>query len=661
MRPDDGGSGGGVFSGIDPDRLKGTIDSVRRDQETLRDRASFYKAQLAYYGLGAKEFTDILHVASWAQDELPMLRRRYHLALNMENDPYPGFKGLVQINEAAVSRTANAEAAKAAERATELAKKDHADLSPEEFDELNRLFAQNYDEYPFAEKFVGALGAQKTLQLWDSLSNLGKPAGYGQVSDFARADDLDAMQKNLSLTVAAATNSDTPAIRQWKKDMVAIGDKPIRDPGPSPYGGSGGPEGFIVMSNLMRYGDYDDKFLVDYGAALVSEDRRILEDVGQPYATGWGTTSTLNHLGNDEGNDPLTGYMKALANSPHAATKFFTARQKGDDGKPESNYTYLFEKRTWPNDSMPGKESVTGFNSMGHALEAATTGHRPGEPASSDDIKHSKEQAALFSAIVTSVSEDQDRLREHAYLSDSFANIAAEYMPDMQRNMTSDIMYAEKLYPVSGAAAHLDRYDVARFLHTVARNKEGYDRLNVSQHVYAAALMEAQKEHPGAYPQSTGEAINNIAYTTGLFQGVIGDGQHFQADKNDADANARDGAWKEHVSLWGGSLVGSATSIAMAPFTGPAGVVAGGLAGTASGEIFKGILDGFDGDGSEEKEQVYKNVKRMDQVEHSAILTTQQSAKTATGDAATASRAGESAGKGFNDANALIDRSEAAR
>ena len=143
--------------------------------------------------------------------------------------------------------------------------------------------------------------------------------------------------------------------------------------------------------------------------------------------------------------------------------------------------------------------------------------------------------------------------------------------------------------------------------------------------------MESQKDHPDAYPQSTDAAINDIAYTTGLFQGVIGDGQQFQADKNDADANARDGAWKEHASLWGGSLVGSTVSVATASFTGPAGVYAGGLVGTAAGEIFNGILDGFDGDGSEEKEQVYKNVGRADQVEHSAILTTQESVKSAHG------------------------------
>jgi hypothetical protein len=296
---------------------------------------------------------------------------------------------------------------------------------------------------------------------------------------------------------------------------------------------------------------------------------------------------------------------------------------------------------------------------MGHALEAATTGHRPGEPATAEDVKHSKEQAGLFSALVKSVSEDQDRLRSHEYMSDSFANISAEYMPDLHRALDSDVTNGSELFPTPGVAAKIDKYDAARFLHAVARNKEGYGVLNVSQHVYAAALMEQQVKHPGSYPENTKDTINKLSYGTGLFQGVIGMGQHFQADKNNADAAARDDAWKAHASTWGGSVVGSATAIATAPFTGPGGVMAGGLAGTAAGEVFNGILNGFGGDGEEEKEQVYKNVKRMDQVERSAIVTTQEAVKAATGSEESESLAGDEAGKGFGRANDLVEDSKA--
>ncbi|PSM38770.1 hypothetical protein C6Y14_34905 [Streptomyces dioscori] len=652
----DSSSGGSVFSGIDPDALKGTIDSVQRDQEKLQDRASYYKTELAHYGVGAEELQDILHVAGWARDELPMLKRRYHLSMNMDNSPFSAFKGMVQINEANVTRAANAAAAKDAKRATKLAKKDPEDLSPAELSELNTLFALNHDQYPFAEKVVGALGARKTLQLWYGMSNLGSAPGYGRPSDFKSSDALDDVQRNLSLTVAAATNSTAPAMVRWKKDMVVLGGDPIAEPGPPPYGSSGGPKGFLVMSNLMRFGDYDDKFLENYGTALIKEDKQVLDGPGP----AWGATGRLNHVGNDKGNDPLTGYMKALSNSPAAATVFFTAKQKNEAGKPESNFKYLFESREWPNDSKPGEESVTGRNSLGHALEAAMTGHRPGEEATTEDVKHSEAQAKLFESLVRSVSEDQDLLRNHEYFSDSFANISAEYMPDMQRALDADIMYGDKLYPTSGTAAEMDTADTVRFLYAVSRNGEGYERLMVSQHVYAAALMEAQVKHPSTYPQPADAAIDKITYGTGLFQGVIGAGQHFQADKDSADSAAQSSAWKDHASTWGGSLVGSATAIAMTPFTGPGGVVAGGLAGTAAGEIFSGILDGFGDDGEQRKEQVYQNVKNTAQSERSAILTTQYSVRAATGDDSAASRAGDQAGRGFADAVPLIDKRVAA-
>ncbi|WP_404194275.1 hypothetical protein [Streptomyces tauricus] len=658
MDKDDNASGGIVFSGIDPDALKSTIDSVSRDQETLQTRASYYKTELAYYGLGAEELQDILHVASWARDELPMLKRRYHLSMNMDNSPFPGFKGMVQINEARVTRAANAAAAKDAKRATNLAKKDPEDLTPEELDELTTLFALNHDQYPFAEKVVGALGAAKTLQLWYGISNLGSAPGYGRPSDFKSSDALDEVQRNLSLTVAAATNSDAPAMVRWKKDMVALGGNPIAEPGPPPYGSSGGPNGFLVMSNLMRFGDYDDKFLEDYGTALIKEDKQVLNGPGP----AWGATGRLNHVGNDKGNDPLTGYMKALSNSPAAATVFFTAKHKNEAGKPESNFKYLFESREWPNDSKPGEESVTGRNSLGHALEAAMTGHRPGEQATTETAKHTKAQADLFRSLVTSVSKDQDLLRNHEYMSDSFANISADYMPDLHQALTDDKSNGHLLYPTANpkTAAGVQEHDAVRFLHALARNKEGYDTLNISQHAYAAALTERQVKHPGAftYPPGSEDTVKMLAYDTGRFQGVIGRGRYFQANMDNTEVAARDNAWKEHASTWGGSIVGSATAIATAPFTGPGGIALGGLAGTAADEVFNGILDGFDND-QKEKEQVYQNVKGLSDIKSSSILTTQKSVISATGSKNYESLAGSEAGRGFQSANSMIQNTDA--
>ncbi|MGW5865806.1 hypothetical protein ACWFRJ_26890 [Streptomyces sp. NPDC055239] len=661
MVSDDNPGPKGVFSGIDPDALKGTIESIRRDHEKLSDRAGYYKLQLAYFGVGEKELGDVLRVANWASDELPLLKRRYHLSMKADSVPYSGGKGMVKINEASVTRAANAAAAKDAKRAAELAKKDPEDLTTEEFDELNFLFSSNYDEYPFAEKFAISLGPRKSLQFWEQASRLGSSHGYGNVSDFNRKGKLDDLQRNLSLTFAQATNSDTPAMDRWKRKMVDIGDEPIREPGPPPHGDSGGPIGFVVMSNLMRVGDYDDKFLDSYGKALVKKDKEVMDGPNSGWTAWSADAGALNHIGNDKGADPMTGFMKGLSNSPDAATEFFTAKEKGSDGKPEQNFKYLFEVREWRDDSMEGKTSVTGRNSMAHALEAATTGHRPGEPATIDDLKHSKQQAALFSNLVKSVSADPERLTKHSYMSDSFANASAEYMPDILRGLDSDIANGSQLFPTTGAAATVSKYDAARFLHAVSRNKEGYDTLNVSQHTYAAALMEQQFKHPSTYPENTEKTINKISYDTGIFQGVITGGQQYQLDADHADATARDDAWKTHASTWGGSVVGSTTAIAMAPFSGPGGVIVGGLAGTASGKVFDGIINGFGDDGGKEaKQQVYQNVKETDAIERSAILTSQNAAKEATGSENLESQAGDHAGQGFRAAHGLIVDTKAA-
>ncbi|MDT0423621.1 DUF6571 family protein [Streptomyces evansiae] len=648
----------GNFSGIDPDRFKKVITSVEHGHETLRDRALYFKNQLASYGIGQTELQGIAHSASWASDELPMLKRRYHLSLAEGAPGFAGHEGMVRINEALVNSAAVKEAKKAAKRAATLAKKDPKDLSASEFDQLNALLADNRDEYPFAETFAAALGAKGTLLFWDAMANADVPAGYGGKSAFPRGERLGEFQKNLSLTLAAATNSDTPAMRAWKKDMIALGDKPIEVRGHEPSTTSG-PAGFVVMSNLMRFGDFDDKFLTDYGTALMKADRRHMENQGKPYHTVWDTGDLVNHVGNDLGNDPFTGYMKALANSPDAATQFFTAKGKDENGKPQSNFTYLFEKRKWPDDSAPGKESVTGLNSMGHALEAATTGHRPGELATAENLKHSKAQAGLFEDIVSSVSETRGELLDRGFLSDSMANMSAEYLPDLQQAMSGDRMNEGHLYPTPGATAEISEFVAARFLFAVARNPEGFDKLNVAQHVYAAGLMERHIKHPEEYELGAEDTIKVISRETGAFQGLIIGAQRAEADDDAAGAKARSEAWKGHASTWGGSVVGSAAGIATASLTGPGAAVAGDLVGTAAGQTFDGILNGF-GDAEDKRiKQVYKNILKQGDAESSAVLTVQESVKAATQDNAVATAVGSDVSQGLDDAQGVIDKIKA--
>ncbi|MFG2497296.1 hypothetical protein ACGFSB_03625 [Streptomyces sp. NPDC048441] len=105
------------------------------------------------------------------------------------------------------------------------------------------------------------------------------------------------------------------------------------------------------------------------------------------------------------------------------------------------------------------------------------------------------------------------------------------------------------------------------------------------------------------------------------------------------------------------SVVGSAVTIATEPYSGPTGVVVGGLAGTAAGKIFEGIIDGFGDDGGKEaKAQVYQNAKLIGNVKDSVLRTSQEAVKAATGSDGAASEAGGDAGEGFSESNSRVDQ-----
>jgi hypothetical protein len=94
----------------------------------------------------------------------------------------------------------------------------------------------------------------------------------------------------------------------------------------------------------------------------------------------------LNHIGEDSGSDPLTGYPKGLSNSPAVATDLFGQECGNKDAKGNpferdtdgddkwgkvtlSSLQYLLEERGWPEESnRKGDDLHTGQNNPALAL-----------------------------------------------------------------------------------------------------------------------------------------------------------------------------------------------------------------------------------------------------------------------------------------------------
>lgn len=528
-------------------------------------------------------------------------------ATEMDNTAATSLKALVDLTDYGFSgqkyadRDSAANAIKEAENLARLAKKNPEDLTVKEFDALNAGLKNYSGDELFSERFAEQLGPKGTLEFWAGITD---PHSNSRLY-MDRHEQLGDLQKNLSLTLATATQADTPEMRRWTYEMTDLGSQPINKNSTT--------HGFQVMSNLMRWGNFDDQFLKSYGTELMETEKAATSN-GRHGATVWthmGMDPNLNRTGEDSGSDPMIGYLKALSNSPDAATDFFNDpflskdedhdfKTKNEDGKEVkdslSNFDYLFEERDWPPErDKDGEDSISGRNNLAMALEAATTGHPAGELPTVDTPPHNPEQAKLMESLVTSISEDPNRLKDNAFMSDSVGQIASEYLPDINRATTDGGESNEsvpKLFPIAGAAADMQHTDVTRFLATVGQNPEGYAAIEVGQKAYMAGLMDyhLNPDLPAdsRYPHSAEETVKEIARRSGEVEGTLAIGRQ-EAVLGDAKAKDDDfehatNQKKNTISGLVGLGVGVGTSFIASPVVGAA---VGGAAGTVTGVVLE--------------------------------------------------------------------------
>lgn len=360
---------------------------------------------------------------------------------------------------------ARKEAAEDARAFVKLASVDDRVLTTSELNRANAYLREHAGDPSFREKTLTSLGARGTLEFWQR--NVDEPQTGG-----ARTKALQGLQKSMSLTLANASHSDSPAMNDWKRDVIKLGNERFPDTNFSgqalaPGRTGKGPYGFQIMSSLMRHGEYDKDFLVDYGQGYKEDGKQVpglidfdkkasengsLKDFWQPD----GYTAMLNvGSGSDKGMDPMAGYMEALGHNSEAAQElFFKEGYRGQSGAtPDSDLKYLLRDREWP-DGNPRSADCRGYgyDELGHALEAATLGRSYDEPELG--LKRSEASANIMSQVVA-ISTDGEPLVDEKlrpggqHLSDSLAKMGAGYIDNLDWAVANS----------SDRQEHIDRYD----------------------------------------------------------------------------------------------------------------------------------------------------------------------------------------------------------
>ncbi|NEE22697.1 hypothetical protein G3M58_91630, partial [Streptomyces sp. SID7499] len=140
-----------------------------------------------------------------------------------------------------------------ANRAAALAAKGR-DLTHAELQALNELLRDNGKSSEFATTFYEKLGPEKSLAFFGQLST--DTHDYTKV-DKTRLADVQELQRNLGLNLATASN-DKAFSAEWGPELRKLGTQQIPL---SKYDNSGGPYGYQLLGGIMRYGNYDAKFL----------------------------------------------------------------------------------------------------------------------------------------------------------------------------------------------------------------------------------------------------------------------------------------------------------------------------------------------------------------------------------------------------------------
>ncbi|MFI8822249.1 hypothetical protein [Streptomyces sp. NPDC053431] len=484
--------------------------------------------------------------------------------------------------------------AEEARRALDLAGKGR-DLTHAELVRLNELLADNQGSKDFSRAFYDGLGAKGALEFFGRLST--DTYEYPAV-DKQRLADVQALQRNLGLNLATATQGGDAWTEHWSTEMRRLGTERI----PLAKYDSSPAFGYQLLGGIMRYGDYDPKFLVpiaEHVTQLHAKDPYFFAN-SRPTMGGWLDNQYNPSRVNGAGFDPMIPVLEALGHSPEAAKEFFSGKPtsyeldgsaggtldlgKNKSGEGIDNYLDFFANEKYeffadtaghdPEDVKKAADYMP--DALGHALEAATLGHAWDDPH--PELRRDAASAEIMANVVTKYGGDAELLKKYqSSMADSLGNMGAGYIDDLNwalRKNDPTSVYAPGLQGKSPeeAAAIMKLHPqfgvegATRFLTTLGQHPDAYATMTMAERVYTTSVLEAQVGTDG---QVDAGGAREAVRTGALFQGQLDQSRAMQIEaegmklhEDYEKAQEKKAAWVEF-----GTTAAIAAGVAFLPAT----------------------------------------------------------------------------------------------
>lgn len=480
--------------------------------------------------------------------------------------------------------------AEEAQRALDLAKKGR-DISHEELERLNELLKDNSSSKDFSRTFYNGLGPKGALEFFGQLST--DTYDYSKL-DKQRLADVQELQRNLGLNLATATQGGDKWTENWSTEMRKLGTERI----PLAKNDYNGPFGYQLLGGIMRYGNYDPKFLnpiAEHVTQLHAKDPYMFAD--NKVIGGW-QKNPFNPSGvNGSGYDPMVSMLEALGHSPEAAKQFFTADPTSynkdgsvggtvdlDPKKDGIQNRYLDYFQNGDYEFFPdidshhpdeAKKTVAYMpDALGHALEAATTGHAWDDP--NPVLRRDADSAAIMKEVINDYGSDSELRKRHESMMDSLGNMGAAYIDDLNYSTynfgdSGDAVDRDRLFRMSSdGAARTDFGEAAslKFMAAVAGDEDAYKTMSAAQQVFEASGLKAMGDNKA-------DAIE-FAHNATKVHGILDESRTIQIAqdfKDDEDKRnlelEKQAEWrKTGVSSGVAAVVGVGSAVVLGPAAG---------------------------------------------------------------------------------------------
>ncbi|MEU0129287.1 hypothetical protein [Streptomyces sp. NPDC006289] len=482
-----------------------------------------------------------------------------------------------------------------AARAAALAAKGR-DITHTELQALNELLRDNSKSVEFSKNFYEKLGPEKSLTFFGQLSI--STYVYPNV-DKERLKDVQALQKNLGLNLASASQ-DKAFTAEWGPELRKLGTERI----PMAKYDYGGPFGYQLLGGIMRYGNYDAKFLNPIAEHVAQLHQKDPFRFGDNKTVNGSLRNPYNPSGvNGSGYDPTVSMLEALGNSPDAAKHFFhddptaynedgTLKKGGEAnlGKAEggsaiTNYLDFFGSEKWESFGDVDQvgedkhEKSLGYmpDALGHALEAATLGYPAGHADAG--VVRDADNAAVMQKVMEKYGADAGLLKHQEAMADSLGIMGAGYVDDI--NWALDKGRTDSVFaPGRNPDGRIDFEDdeegrsVARgFLSALGQHPDAYATVSTAEQAYTRSALESQVGPDGKI--DTGGARSTV-HVGAEVQGMLDQSRadQVQAEKMKTHEDFEKAVAKRSGWVEFGASAGVAAGVAFLPATAAVGAAA---------------------------------------------------------------------------------------